>query len=58
MDYQYGQGWSEERKQAHRIEKLLEVQIVLLGEILLALNPPPPPPPTYQPTIGVQLIRN
>lgn len=50
MDYQYGQGWSEERKQQHRIEKLLEAQIVLLGEILHAVTPPPP---TYQPVTGI-----
>jgi hypothetical protein len=40
------QGMSEERKQAHRIERLLQEEIKLLQQILAAL----PKPPQYLPT--------
>jgi hypothetical protein len=37
--WDYDPGWSEERRQAHRIERLLEEQIQLLQQILAALPP-------------------
>lgn len=45
-------GWSEERKQQWRIERLLEMQIRILEKILWRL----PPPPTYQPTTDIAVV--
>jgi hypothetical protein len=47
IDWNYGQGWSEERKQAHRIERLLEEQIKLLQRIAADF-----PPPTFNAANG------
>jgi hypothetical protein len=46
-------GWSEERKSAWRIERLLEEEIKLLQQILARL----PAPATYLPTVGVVVVR-
>ena len=46
-------GWTEERKSAYRIEKLLEEEIKLLRQILGRL----PAPPTYQPTTAIVVVR-
>jgi hypothetical protein len=39
FDWGYGQGWSEDQKRLHRIERLLEEEIKLLRRISSQLPP-------------------
>jgi hypothetical protein len=52
FEWIYGQGWGEERKQAHRIEKLLEEEVKLLRQILQKVSPA-----EFRPTTGIKVTK-
>jgi hypothetical protein len=56
FEFIFGDGWTEERKSAHRIEMLLQEEIKLLRQILAAL--PQQPPATFQLVTGAKMTRS